>query len=115
MIAALGPPNAHRDDATVEAHRRLQVVLEVPVARGPAHESQHEEKDSREDRHDDRLLAALPLPARAALPAGQPWKWDPAGHIWRYKIVRELSGDAAVYRKRLVRRAVPRERGCARA
>src|SRR2546430_4247406 len=86
LIGALVLPVAHRNDPAVELHRRLQVGLVVAVARGPTDESQDEEKHGREDDHDDRLLAAFPLPTRAALPTAETWKWDPAGHIWRPKL-----------------------------
>src|SRR5438309_639577 len=81
LVVALGFPIAHRDDPAVQTHRRLEVVLVVLVARRPTDQSQDEEEHGREDGHDDRLLTALPLPTRGALPAGETWKWDPTSHL----------------------------------
>src|SRR5437762_5114106 len=108
LVFELGLPVAHRDDPTVEAHRRLEVVLVVLVARCPRDEADDEEEDRREDRDVERLLASLTLPAGEALPTGETWKWDPASHLGDLKCT-SVNGD------RFVRRAVPRERRGPRA
>ena len=81
LVLDLPLPVAERDGPAFEAHRGLEVVLIELVARGPRDQPQDEEKDRRKDDDDERLLAALPLPTSATLPAGETRKWDPAGHI----------------------------------
>src|SRR5438876_161550 len=81
LVLDLPLPLAERDGPAFEAHRGLEVVLIELVARRPRDQPQDEEKDRRKDDDDERLLAALPLPTSATLPAGEARKRDPSGPL----------------------------------
>jgi hypothetical protein len=64
----------------VDQRGRLQVVVVIPVRARPDHQTDGTAEQHRENDDDDRLLAALALPAGLALALGQPRQWDATCH-----------------------------------
>src|SRR2546425_6224428 len=86
LVLHLAPPVAERDRSSIDRRGGFQVLAVIPIGRAPGHKAEHEEEDRREGDHDDRLLPTLALPARRALPLGEAWKGDPAGHLEDLKL-----------------------------
>ena len=80
LVADLALVVAHREHASVDRERGCEVLGVEALRRGPRDKPEREEEDAREDRDDDRLLAALALPPRHALALGETREADATCH-----------------------------------